>query len=296
MTQYTLPPAMMAQANGIEIAYESFGDPSAEPLLLVMGLGAQMFGWDDDFCEQLASHGYWVIRYDNRDIGRSTRFREAGIVNVMALMQGAALEVPYKLHEMATDAVGLLDALGIEKAHVVGASMGGMIAQMMAIHYPERLHTLTSIMSTTGERTLPPGKPEVMSVLFTAGPTEREARIQHSIKVSRLFSGTGFAFDTERVIKRTELGYEAGLSPDGTNRQLAAVIASGSRKEALKSVHVPTLVIHGDQDPLIRVEGGIDTAEAIPGAELLIIPGMGHALPMGAWPQIVSAIVNHATV
>ena len=296
MTPYTLPPAMMAPANGLEIAYETFGNPSAEPLLLVMGLGAQMFGWDDVFCQQLASHGYWVIRYDNRDIGRSTRFREAGIVNVMALMQGAALEVPYKLHEMATDGVGLLDVLGIEKAHVVGASMGGMISQMMAIHYPERLHTLTSIMSTTGNPALPPGKPEAMSVLFTAGPTDREGHIQHSVKVSRVFSGTGFAFDTERVIKRTELGYEAGLSPDGVNRQLAAIIASGSRKEALKSVYAPTLVIHGDEDPLLRVEGGIDTAEAIPDAELMIIPGMGHALPVGAWPQIVGAIGRHARV
>ncbi len=293
MTQYTLPSAMMADANGIEIAYETFGDPSAEPLLLVMGLGAQMFGWDDAFCEQLASHGYWVIRYDNRDIGRSTRFREAGIVNVMALMQGAPLEVPYKLHEMATDGIGLLDALGIEKAHVVGASMGGMISQMMAIHYPERLNTLTSIMSTTGNPALPPGSPEAMSVLFTAGPTDREGYIQHSLKSSRVLYGSGFAFDTERVIKRIALSYDVGLSPDGTNRQLAAIIASGSRKEALKAVQVPTLVIHGDDDPLVRVEGGIDTADAIPDAKLLIIPGMGHSIPIATWPQIISAIVTH---
>ncbi|MGB0387202.1 MAG: alpha/beta fold hydrolase [Ardenticatenaceae bacterium] len=283
-----------AQANGVELVYDSFGEPSAPPLLLVMGLGAQMIVWDEGFCEELAAQGYWVIRFDNRDIGLSTRFTEAGVPNTFALMQGQAVEVPYLLRDMADDAVGLLDALGIQEAHVVGASMGGMIVQMMAIHYPERLRSVTSIMSTTGNPNLPQAKQEVLMLLFQPAPTDRAAYLPHSVRVSRTLGGPHFPFDEERALKRAERVYERGLSPDGTTRQLAAIIASGSRKEALKSVTVPTLVIHGDADLLVRVEGGIDTAEAIPGAELLIIEGMAHSLPIETWPQIVGAIARHA--
>ena len=285
-------PAQTAQANGLELVYDTFGDPSAPPLLLVMGLGAQMIGWDEQFCKQLAAQGYWVIRFDNRDIGLSTKFKEAGLIDLMALMQGQALEVPYLLSDMADDAVGLLDALGIERAHVVGRSMGGMIVQMMAINHSERLRTLTSIMSTTGDPNLPPARPEALSILFMSSPTDREGYLKHSLMVSRIFAGP--YFDQERALKRAERAYERGLSPDGSNRQSAAIIASGSRKEALKGVTVPTLVIHGNADPVVPVEGGIDTAETIPEAELLIIEGMAHSLPIEKWPQIVGAIARHA--
>ena len=286
--------AKRVQSNGIELVYDTFGDPSAPPMLLVMGLGAQMIKWDEDFCSKLATEGYWVIRFDNRDIGLSSKLTEAGVPNTMALMQGLPVEVPYLLSDMANDAVGLLDALDIEQAHVVGASMGGMIAQMMAIMYPQRLHTLTSIMSTTGNPNLPPAKPEVLATLFQPAPAALEHYLKHSLGVSRLFAGPHFAFDEERALKRAIRAYERGLNPAGTARQLAAVIASGSRKEALKSVTTPTLVIHGDADPLLPLEGGIDTAEAIPNAELLIIPGMGHTLPLPVWPQVVGAIARHA--
>ncbi|MGB0385914.1 MAG: alpha/beta fold hydrolase [Ardenticatenaceae bacterium] len=292
--QITHSPARRAQANGVELVYDTFGDPSAPPMLLVMGLGAQMIVWDEEFCKELAAEGYWVIRFDNRDIGLSTKFTKAGVPNTMALMQGQAVKVPYLLSDMANDAVGLLDALGIEQAHVVGASMGGMIVQMMAIDHPLRLRTLTSIMSTTGNPNLPPANPAVLGALFQPAPSDREGYLQHSLATSRLFAGSGFPFDEERALKRAARAYERGLNPAGTARQLAAVIASGSRKEALKNLTTPTLVIHGDADPLVPLEGGIDTAEAIPDAELLIIEGMGHSLPLETWPQIVGAITRHA--
>lgn len=292
--EITHSPEKRAQANGLELVYDTFGDPADSPMLLVMGLGAQMIKWDEDFCSELAAEGYWVIRFDNRDIGLSTKLTEAGVPNTMALMQGQPVEVPYLLSDMANDAIGLLDALEIEQAHVVGASMGGMIAQMMAIVYPQRLYTLTSIMSTTGNPNLPPAKPEVLATLFQPAPAALEHYLKHSLGISRLFAGPHFPFDEERALKRAIRAYERGLNPAGTARQLAAVIASGSRKEALKNVTTPTLVIHGDADPLLPVEGGIDTAEAIPNAELLIIPGMGHTLPLETWPQVIGAITRHA--
>ena len=285
-------PAQTAQANGLELVYDTFGDPSAPPLLLVMGLGAQMIGWDEQFCKQLAAQGYWVIRFDNRDVGLSTKFKEAGLIDVMALIQGEVVEVPYLLSDMADDAVGLLDALGIERAHVVGNSMGGMIVQMMAINHSQRLRTLTSIMSTTADPNLPRGTQEALGILLRPSPTDKEGYLKHSLMVSRVFAGT--YFDKVRALKRAERAYERGLSPDGSNRQSAAVIASGSYKEALKGVSVPTLVIHGNADPVVPVEAGIDTAESIPEAELLIIEGMGHSLPIEKWPEIVGAIARHA--
>jgi len=286
------------RVGSIEIVYDTFGKSTALPMLLVIGLGEQMIAWDEEFCSELAAQGYWVIRYDNRDAGLSTKLDEAGIPNIPALvqaqMQGEMIETPYLLGDMADDAVGLLDALGVESAHVVGISMGGMIVQEIAIHRPERIRTMTSIMSSTGNAELPPAKPEAMALLTETAPTGRADFIEDSVRVARILNGTGFPIDEDRLRKKAGDIFDRGSSPAGMTRQLAAIIASGSRKEALKSVTVPTLVIHGDADPLVSVEAGIDTANAIPEAELLIIRGMGHGLPPSLWPQVVAAIVRHA--
>ncbi len=286
------------KANGIELVYDTFGDRSAPPLLLVHGLGAQMISWDEEFCAGLAAQGYWVIRFDNRDIGRSSKFDAAGVPDIPAMMRqraiGKPVQSPYTLTDMAQDAAGLLDALGIESAHVVGISMGGMIAQTLAICHPERLRTLTSIMSSTGAPGLPGPKPQAAWILVAPTPTERKAYIDHQVKLSRSLSGPGFAFDEALARERAVRFFERGLSPAGSARQLAAIMASGSRRDALQSLRIPTLVIHGDADPLVPVECGIDTARAIPGAKLMIVEGLGHGLPAGVVPKIIDAIANHA--
>lgn len=286
------------RVNGIEIVYDTFGEPTAPPLLLVSGLGGQMIGWDEEFCSELAAQGYWVIRFDNRDVGLSTRLDHLGIPDIPAIMQaqraGKMIKPPYLLRDMADDAVGLLDALGIESSHIVGVSMGGMIVQEMIIHHPERVLTMTSIMSSTGNPDLPPPKPEAMAILMEPAPEGRKDCIESSVRASQVLNGPGFPLDVDRVRRKAGLAFDRGLSPAGTSRQLAAILGSGSRKDALKSVTVPTLVIHGDADPLVPVEGGIDTAEAIAGAELLIIEEMGHDLPPTVWDQVRGAIVKHA--
>lgn len=286
------------EANGIEIVYDTFGEPPAPPMLLIMGLGQQMIAWDEEFCAALAAQGYWVIRFDNRDIGLSTKFDEAGVPDILALMQaaaqGEAVQAPYVLRDMADDAVGLLDALGIESAHVVGVSMGGMIAQEMGIHHADRVRTMTSIMSSTGNPDLPPPTPEAMAILVTPAPTDRAGYIESSVQTWQVLNGPGYPLDENRTRERAGRFFDRGLSPEGMVRQLAAILASGSRKRALQSVTVPALVIHGDADPLVPVEGGIDTADSIPGAELMIIEGMGHSLHPEVAPQVIEAIVRHA--
>jgi pimeloyl-ACP methyl ester carboxylesterase len=288
----------MAKSNGIELCYDTFGDRTKPPLLLIMGLAGQMIAWDEEFCGELAARGYWVIRFDNRDIGLSTRFPQAGVPDIMALlgaaMQGLPVRAPYTLADMAADTVGLMDALGIGSAHVVGASMGGGIAQELAIRHPSRLETLTSIMSSTGEPGLPPPKPEAMAVLMTPAPADKAGYVASYQRNWRVLRAGSFPLDEARDPANAERNFARGLNPPGVARQLAAIIASGSRKQALASVRIPTLVIHGDADPLVPIEGGKATAAAIPGARLLIIPGMGHALPISMWPQILEAIVAHA--
>jgi pimeloyl-ACP methyl ester carboxylesterase len=291
------PPAF-ARANGIELCYDSFGDPGAPPLLLIMGLAAQMIAWDEAFCGQLAARGYRVIRFDNRDIGLSTRFDAAGVPDIgaafMAALQGQPVDAPYTLRDLADDTVGLLDALDVEQAHVVGASMGGAVAQLLAIHYPQRVRTLTSIMATTGEPGLPPPTPEAAAVLMKPTPLDKAGyleRYQQTLKVLRAGS---FPHDEALDVARAEAAFARGLNPAGVARQLAAIIASGSRKAALAGVQVPTLVIHGDADPLVPLACGIDTADSVPGATLRIIEGMGHALPIAMWPQVIEAIATHA--
>jgi len=278
----------------VEIAYDTFGKPSNPAMVLIMGLGEQMIAWDEEFCSQLAAKGYWVIRFDNRDVGDSTAFDEAGVPDILALIQGNKVEVPYTLEDMAGDTVGLLDALDVKEAHIVGVSMGGMIAQTVAIKYPERVRTLTSIMSTTGDPGLPPPKPEAGQLLLTPAPTEREAYIEHSVKVWRILGSPGFPFNEEGTREFAGCVYDRGLNPAGFGRQLAAVYASGSRKGALESLEIPTLVIHGEADPLIPLEAGKDTARSIPGAKLMVIEGMGHNLPPEVWSKVVDAIADHA--
>lgn len=288
----------MAKANGIELCYEIFGAPDAEPLVLIMGLGAQMILWDDEFCRDLAGRGFRVVRFDNRDIGKSTRMSGGKPLRAMELLKlrifKIAPEAPYKLWDMANDVVGLLDTLGIRKAHIVGASMGGMIAQEIAIQHPDRVLSLTSIMSSTGNPRLPQPTREASAMLLAPPPTTKEEYLTRFGQTWKILRGGSFPLDEAQDLERAELTYARGLNPAGVGRQLRAILASGSRNERLKSVKAPTLVIHGTIDPLVRMEAGKDTAASIPGAKLLLIEGMGHALPIPMWPAIIGAIAEHA--
>ncbi len=292
-------PEMFAPANGLSLCYDSFGDPKAPPLLLIMGLGAQMILWDEEFCSQLAARGFWVIRFDNRDIGRSTYGTQIVQIDLgafaMLQLQGKPIPSPYKLRDMAADAAGLLDHLGIESAHIAGASMGGMIAQEMAVHFPARVRTLTSIMSSTGNPTLPGPTPEAAAVLLGAPPVGRDAYIETFCRNWKVLRAGTFPADEARDPLRAARMYERGLNPPGVARQLLAIFASGNRTTSLGSVRAPTLVIHGVPDPLVRVEAGRATAAAIPGARMLEVARMGHALPMEIWPEVIGAISEHAT-
>jgi len=291
-------PPQIARANGINICYEIFGDAGAEPMLLIMGLGAQMVLWDDDFCSQLAARGFRVIRFDNRDIGKSGRLTGGKRLTVLELLKLRFLKIPvaapYKLIDMARDTTGLMDALGIKSAHLVGASMGGMIAQEIAISFPQRVRSLTSIMSTTGNPKLPQPTREAMATLMAPPPKTREEYLERFAKTWKVLRVGSFPEDEARDLERAERCFERGLNPAGVGRQLRATLASGSRKERLHAVKAPTLVIHGTVDPLVRPAGGKETAASIPGASLLMIEGMGHAIPIPMWPQIIDAIHKHA--
>ncbi len=297
-TEVARTPPALAKANGIELCFDTFGDAGAPPLLLIMGLAAQMVAWDDEFCGRLAARGYRVVRFDNRDIGLSTRFEAAGLPDVsaafMAAMQGKPVKAPYVLQDMADDAIGLLDWLGITRAHVVGASMGGAIGQTLAIHHPSRLHSLTSIMSTSGAPGLPPPTPQALAMLFKPTPTDRAGYFESYVQTWKVLRAGSFPLDEARDLARAEQNFARGLNPAGVARQLTAILASGSRKAALAAVTVPTLVLHGDADPLVPLACGVDVAQSVPGARLQVIEGMGHALPISMWPQIIDAIAAHA--
>jgi pimeloyl-ACP methyl ester carboxylesterase len=291
-------PPRTARANGIDLCYEIFGDDSAEPMLLIMGLGAQMILWDDDFCRQLAARGFRVIRFDNRDIGQSSKLTGGKRLGALELLKLRFLKIPvaapYRLHDMALDVTGLMDALGIRSAHLVGASMGGMIAQEVAISFPERVRSLTSIMSTTGNPKLPPPTKEAAAVLMAPPPKTREEYLERFAQTWKVLRVGSFPQDEALDRGRAERTFERGLNPAGVARQLRAILASGSRKQRLASVKAPTLVIHGTVDPLVPPEGGKDTAASIPGAKLLMVKGMGHALPIPMWPEIIDAVDKHA--
>ena len=256
------------------------GDSSGRPLLLIIGLADQLIHWDDALCADLAGRGLYVIRFDNRDSGLSTK------------CDGSA--PAYSLDDMADDAIGLLDALGIAGAHLCGASMGGMIAQIAAIRYPSRVKSLTSIYSTTGNRSLPRPDPDVMDLLLTPAPREREGYVEYMVLFLRMTAGSGFAFDEAYAREISRRAYDRSFCPEGTARQLRAIAAQPDRRQALARLTLPTLVVQGTDDPLVSVEAGREMAETIPGAHLMLIPGMGHDLARGgAWPAIVEAVAAH---
>ena len=287
-----------ARANGIELCYQTFGAQDAPPLVLIMGLGAQMILWPDDFCRKIADAGFRVIRLDNRDIGRSSKIDVPVQVDFAKLIEkqakGEKIDAPYTLRDMADDTVGLLDALGIDRAHFVGASMGGMITQEIGVHHPQRVKSLTSIMSTTGNPALPGPTPEAAAVLMAPPPKSREDYIAQFNKTWTVLRAGSFPADEAEDATVAAKVFARGLNPLGVARQLLAIFASGNRRASLSAIKAPTLVIHGDVDPLVRPEGGKDTAAAIPGAKLQVVHRMGHALPRELWPEIVAPIVAHA--
>ena len=287
------------EANGISITYEDKGPEDAPVILLVMGLGGQLTLWPDEFVDALNAHGFRTIRYDNRDVGLSTRFEAAGVPNLKWMFVKAALGLPvrpaYTLADMAADGIALLDHLGIARAHIVGASMGGMIAQHIAARYPDRVLSLTSVMSTTGNRRLPRADKDAMRVLANRPMSgDKEALIAYSVNAARVIGSPGYPAAEERLQRRVRSDFERGWYPQGVARQMAAIAADGDRRAMLRQIMVPTLVIHGEDDPLVPIAGGRDTAATIPGARLMTVPGMGHDLPLALVDTLADAISDHA--
>lgn len=279
----------LARVGELEIAFEEFGDPDEETVLLIMGLGMQMLGWDERFCEAIAAHSYHVVRFDNRDVGLSSKV--GGKVNLLAGVLGMTGSAAYDLSDMAADTAGLLDQLGVERAHLVGASMGGMIAQTVAAAYPERVISLCSIMAGTGKRkitTLP--RFGVLPVLFGSAPESREDFIENSVGVFSQIGSPDYPLDEDQIRARAARSYDRCFYPPGTARQLMAILASGNRTDQLAHIEAPTVVVHGREDPLVPERAGRDTAGVIPNAEYKPIEGMGHDLPQGLWPELIAVI------
>jgi len=283
-------------ANGINIEYETFGSESARPLLLVMGLGGQLIHWDSDFCSQLADKGHYVIRYDNRDVGLSEKMGQFSIPDMAQMLadflDGETPEVPYTLNDMAADGLDLLTGLGIDQAHICGASLGGMIVQAMAIHFPGRVKSMVSIMSTTGNPDLPSATPEAQAALLSSSEKSEADVVRNAIEFNKIIGSPGFESDLERETSMAIEAFNRCFYPEGIARQMAAVAAGGDRSEKLRALTTPTLVIHGTDDCLVPVEGGIDTHNNIKGSELMLIEGMGHNLPVGAWNQIIDGVTK----
>ena len=279
-------------ANGISIEYDAAGDAGAPPVLLISGLGVQMIGWHPDFVWAMVDRGFFVIRYDNRDVGRSTWLDDSGPADVVAAVAGS-LHSAYVLSDMARDAAGLLDALGLRSAHVLGVSMGGMIAQTLAIEHPDRVRSLVSIMSSTGDPAVGAPQPHAMALLVRAPAKDRAGAIDQSVEVSKTIASPGFAFQEDYVRELAGAAFDRAFHPAGTGRQLVAIIASGDRTAALRRLECPTLVIHGEDDVLIDPSGGKATAAAIPGAELVMVPGMGHHIPPELFGQIADRVAAH---
>ncbi|HEV2347517.1 MAG TPA: alpha/beta hydrolase [Actinocrinis sp.] len=285
-----------AKANGIELEYDTFGDPADPALLLIMGLASQLISWDPEFCGLLAGRGYFVIRFDNRDIGLSTEFGHLPTPDLYAILTGDLSTAPYVMADMAQDTAGLLDALGIERAHVVGASMGGMIAQELAIKHPERVLSLCSFMSNTGDGKNGLPSQEALAAVNAPRGADRAEAIERTVNVLRIIGSATpeYAVTDEWRYARATRIYDRSYRPDGGARQVAAIAASPDRTEALGSLPMPVLVMHGDQDPLVDVSGGYATAAAVPGCELIVFPGQGHDLPRPLWPAFADAIVQNA--
>lgn len=286
-------------ANGLSLEYDIRGNPDDPTILLIMGLGAQMVLWPDPFCDMLAGRGFQVVRFDNRDIGLSQKLDDAGVPDTMKLLQqsmaGEPVDAPYRLEDMANDAAGLLEALNIPAAHVVGVSMGGMIAQLLAIHHPDKVLSLTSIMSSSGRVGLPPSTPEAgLALLSQPASSEKKDVVEHAVKLAAVIGSPAYPVPDENVRAFSEGVYDRSFYPAGLPRQYGAIIASGSRVDVLPKITVPTLVIHGADDPLLPVEHGEDTAALIPGAGLEVINGMGHNLPPGLYEKVVGLITDHA--
>jgi pimeloyl-ACP methyl ester carboxylesterase len=281
------------RVGDIDICYETFGDPGDPAMLLIMGLGTQMVAYHDDFCAELAGRGFFVIRHDNRDIGRSTHLDGAPTPSLLQLAKRDRNSA-YTLADMANDSVGVLDCLGIEKAHIVGTSMGGMIAQTIAIRHPERTLSLVSIMSNTGG--FWNGQPALTmyAVLLRPSPRDRDGFVEHAVAMFSKIGGAGYEPDVEDLRHIATLSFDRGHDAQGSQRQLGAIIADRDRSSQLRKLGIPATVIHGADDKLVRPSGGRATAKAIPGARLVMIPGMGHGLPRGAWPTIIGAIADTA--
>ncbi len=284
----------LAKTNAIEIDYEDRGDPAGPVLLLVHGLGAQRTAWPERFLEMFVSRGYRVVTFDNRDIGLSSWFDDAGMPDLLGIFGGRPVEVPYLLDDMADDAVGLLEALEIPAAHVAGVSMGGMIAQTVALRHQERVLSLCSVMSTPDAREVGRPTAEAMTALMKAPGRTRDEYIEQSIASLRVIGSPGYPFDEEQERHRAGALFDRSFHPEGTARQLAAILCSKDRRPGLAGVHVPTLVIHGTADPLVQPDGGRATAEAIAGAKLEMIEGMGHDLPEALWQRLVEMIDSNA--
>jgi pimeloyl-ACP methyl ester carboxylesterase len=287
-----------ARANGLRLAYDEFGEPGQPVILLVMGLGTQMIAWPESFCRGLAQRGFHVIRFDNRDIGLSEKLDGARVPKIPGLALSSRLRlptrVPYRLRDMAADTVGLLDSLGIPRAHFVGASMGGMIVQIVAAEHPDRVLSLTSIMSSSGDRRLPSARPEVMAAMLKRAVGIEKPDLENTVAFWRLIGSPAYQPSDAALIERIQASYQRSFYPQGYARQMAAIIADGSRVSLLKRIVQPTLVIHGKQDALVPVECGIDTARHIRGARLELIDGMGHDLPEPLLPRFVDLITGHA--
>ncbi|NYG60373.1 pimeloyl-ACP methyl ester carboxylesterase [Nocardioides daedukensis] len=277
--------------TGVELCYQTFGDPSDDAVLLVMGLGGPMNWWDSGFCELLASKGFHVIRYDNRDTGRSTSMPgRVSRADVVRAFSGLRARAPYSLVDMAADGIGLLDHLGIESAHVAGISMGGMIVQTMAIHHPGRIRSVTSIMSTTGKKTVGWQHPSLFSRLLAKRPAERGEYLAQSVAMAQLIGSPAYPEGHQKATRRAEETWDRGLNGPGVLRHMMAVLTQPNRSRDLHSVRVPVLVVHGMNDKMVHVSGGRATSSSIPGSELLLIDGMGHDLPVELWETVTDGI------
>jgi pimeloyl-ACP methyl ester carboxylesterase len=284
----------LASCNGIEIAYQEVGDPDGDPLLLVMGLGTQMLAWDEEFCGLLAERGFRVVRFDNRDIGHSTMLEGAGVPKRADLFLGRRSTAPYLLSDMAADTIGLMDQLEIESAHVVGASMGGMIGQVLAIEHPDRVRSLVSIMSTTGSRWVGTPTLKAFGLMLAEAPRDRDGYVERVVKTFKVVGSPAYPMDEPRLREMAGRMYDRSHNPRGILRQVHAITASGDRTPALRKLRLPVTVIHGTRDPLVRPSGGRATARAIPNARLRIVEGMGHDLPRQIWPIFLDEIADNA--